>query len=52
MGKVDDRILQLARFRSKKPNENGTEILIKKDGFKPGITPKVRLKHLVYVDRK
>ena len=35
LGKVDDRIqiLQPARSRNKRPKE--TEMLIKKDGFKP-----------------
>ena len=39
LGKTDDRIpiLQVARSRSKKLNENGNEIRIEKDGFKPGI---------------
>ena len=40
------QILQLARFRSKKKsNGNETEIWIEKDGFKPGIRLKIRLKY-------
>ena len=48
LGKGDYRILilQLGRCRSKKPNENKTKIWwIEKDGFKPGIRPKIRLNY-------
>ena len=45
--KVDNKIPipQLARSRSKKQNENNTEIQIEKNGFKTGIRFKIRLKN-------